>query len=574
MRPFYPVLFLLLAWLPTTVFAQTITSFSPASGNVGTLVTLTGTSLNLVTAVALNGTSCVLLDQTSTSLRLLVMPGTTSGPLTTTGGAPAASTSSFNVTTTALSTTQQGPKLVGTGALGVGAQQGYSVALSADGNTLAVGGNIDNSNVGATWVFTRTGTTWSQQGPKLVGTGATGTSVLQGTSVALSADGNTLAVGGRGDNNNAGATWVFTRTGTTWDQQGPKLIGADSRAAGYSVALSADGNTLAIGAPGTDFGLGATWVFTRTGTAWNQQGPKLIRAGVNGSAVQQGFSVALSADGNTLATGAPSDANETGATWVFTRTGTTWSQQGPKLVGTGASGLYGVSQGTSIALSADGNTLAASGKFDNRFAGATWVFTRTGTAWSQQGPKLVGTGAAGNSEAFQGTSVTLSADGNMLAAGGSGDNGDVGATWVFTRAGTTWSQQGPKLVGTGAFLGSVQQGQSVALSADGSTLATGGWHDNNKLGATWVFSTVSAPLVQRAAAELRASTTFFPNPVIEQLTISGGARNGTLRLFDGTGRTLLTSGYHDGQPLNLSTLPAGLYWLQVDRAPARPMVKR
>src|ERR1700756_1245095 len=78
-----------------------------------------------------------------------------------------------------------GTKLVGSGAVG-NAQQGQSVALSADGNTAIIGGNSDNSNAGAAWVFTRDGGVWSQQGNKLVGTGAVGTA-QQGWSVALSA---------------------------------------------------------------------------------------------------------------------------------------------------------------------------------------------------------------------------------------------------------------------------------------------------------------------------------------------------------------------------------------------------
>ena len=90
--------------------------------------------------------------------------------------------------------TQQGPKLVGTDAA-VNAQQGFSVALSADGNTAIVGGYADNSSAGAAWVFTRSGAVWTQQGSKLVGTGAVG-HAWQGYSVAMSADGNTAIVGG------------------------------------------------------------------------------------------------------------------------------------------------------------------------------------------------------------------------------------------------------------------------------------------------------------------------------------------------------------------------------------------
>jgi hypothetical protein len=102
---------------------------------------------------------------------------------------------------------QQGAKLVGTGAVGA-ALDGYSVAVSADGNTAVVGGAADDGGAGAAWVYTRSGGVWTQQGAKLVGTGAVG-SAIQGSSVAVSADGNTAVVGGAADDGDAGATWVF-----------------------------------------------------------------------------------------------------------------------------------------------------------------------------------------------------------------------------------------------------------------------------------------------------------------------------------------------------------------------------
>jgi Divergent InlB B-repeat domain len=104
---------------------------------------------------------------------------------------------------------QQGPKLLGTGTVGL-AEQGWSVALSADGNTAIVGGNSDNSNVGAVWVYTRGNGVWAQEGNKLVGTGAVG-NARQGFSVALSGDGNTALVGGVTDNSGTGAAWVFVQ---------------------------------------------------------------------------------------------------------------------------------------------------------------------------------------------------------------------------------------------------------------------------------------------------------------------------------------------------------------------------
>src|SRR5258708_458655 len=102
-----------------------------------------------------------------------------------------------------------GPKLIGTGVVGTASSQGYSVALSANGNTALVGGASDNSDVGGAWVFTRAAGVWSQQGTKLVGTGAVG-AATHGTAAALSADGNTALVGASQDNSNVGAAWGFT----------------------------------------------------------------------------------------------------------------------------------------------------------------------------------------------------------------------------------------------------------------------------------------------------------------------------------------------------------------------------
>jgi hypothetical protein len=144
-----------------------------------------------------------------------------------------------------------------------------------------------------------------------------------------------------------------------------------------------------------------------------------------------------------------------------------FTQQGPKLVGTGAVG--GAGQGGSVALSADGNTAIVGGPRDDSnpsdltSMGAVWVYTRSNGVWTQQGSKLVGTGAVG--AAGQGSAVTLSADGNTALVGGSGDEGNNGAAWVFTRSNGVWTQQGNKLVGTGA-VGAAGQGSAVALSAE------------------------------------------------------------------------------------------------------------
>jgi hypothetical protein len=356
--------------------------------------------------------------------------------------------------------TQQGPHLFGTGAVpgaNGGAEQGYSVALAADGNTAIVGGPVDNSFVGAAWVWTRSGGTWTQQGSKLVGTGAVDIpyGAPQGVSVALSADGNTAIVGGYHDNSTAGAAWIFTRAKGAWAQQGTKLVGTGAvgnAQQGTSVALSADGNTAIVGGPYDNTKAGAAWVYTRTNGIWSQQGSRLLANGavadmpgrITGENAYQGNSVALSADGNTAIVGGPYDNGQTGAAWVYTRNKGVWTQQGSKLVGTGAVAAtdgIGAEQGWSVALSGDGNTAILGGIYDDAGNGAAWVFTRAKGVWTQQGKKLVGTGAVGPA-AYQGWSVALSADGNTAIVGGPYDSPDVGAAWVYTCSGGVWTQLG------------------------------------------------------------------------------------------------------------------------------------
>ena len=412
--------------------------------------------------------------------------------------------------------TQQGSKLVGTGAVGPTTWQGNSVAISADGNTAIVGGPGDSLDAGAAWVFTRSGQVWSQQGSKMVGTGAAGTA-QQGWSVAISGDGNTAIVGGPTDDYDAddsafvGAAWVYTRSGGAWTQQGSKLVGTDAVGAaqqGVSVAISADGNTAIVGGEGDISFAGAAWVYTRSGGAWTQQGNKLVGWDAVGDA-WQGWSVAISADGNTAIVGGYQDDFNAGAAWVYTRSGGVWTQQGNKLVGTGAIGA--AQQGYSVAISADGNTGIVGGDAENFNAGAAWVYTRSAGVWSQQGGNLVGTGAAATAQ--QGWSVAISGDGSAAIVGGPTDNSFAGASWVFTRSGGVWTQQGNKLVGSG---GAGAQGTSVAISADGNTAIVGGPTDY-WAGAAWVFvaNACTPPAITSEPQSLTA-----PNGEIVMLSVT------------------------------------------------------
>ena len=225
---------------------------------------------------------------------------------------------------------------------------------------------------------------------------------------------------------------------------------------------------------------------------------------------------------------------------MFTRSGGVWTQQGGKLVGSGAVG--NAKQGTAVALSSDGSTAIVGGPSEGS-GGAAWVFTRSGGVWTQQGGKLFGTGAVGNAD--QGYSVALSADGNTAVVGGPCDSngggclgsvsvsGGVGAAWVYTRSGGAWTQLGSKLVGAGA-TGNAEQGYSVALSGDGNTAFLGGPLDNYGC----CFATVGATWVFARPPSLTLSPSSLPPatlnaPYSAQLTVSGGTAPYSFSLLSG-----------------------------------------
>lgn len=375
------------------------------------------------------------------------------------------------------------------------AELGISVAISGDAQTFATGAidvNGAASHTGAAYVYVRSGATWAQQA-KLTAQGAQALDEL-GNAIALSGDGSTLVVGASQEDGgttgvnsvddnaaiDAGAAYVFERTGTTWAETA--YVKASNTNAGdqfgTSVAISGDGSTIAIGAiseasasTGIDGdqgdnsqpAAGAVYVFVRNGATWVQQA--YLKASNTDSNDAFGFAVALSNDGNTLAVGAEGEASaaigiggsqadnsapQAGAIYVFARADTAWSQQAYVKGSETTSGNF---LGESVALSPDGNTLAGGAPGDDSAApnaGAVFVFARTGTTWSEQA-----TVVASNEDADDqfGASVALG-DGLLMSGspqedgGGSGFTGDAadnssvdsGAAYVFERTGGTWAQ--------------------------------------------------------------------------------------------------------------------------------------
>jgi len=419
---------------------------------------------------------------------------------------------------------QQGPKLISAGVAG-NLQLGFAVALSSDGTTALAGAPDFNSGIlggsGGAFVFTQSSGVWTQQGNGSPLTPIEA-SMGFGESVSLSASAATAVMGGFDGGSNRSAAWVFVQSGGSYVQQGSALVGSDAFGGGpfggATVAISSDGATIVLGGPSDNGNTGAAWIFTRNSSGvWTQQGPKLVGSGAVGQA-QQGNSVALSVDGSTIIVGGFADNSFAGAAWVFHRSNGVWTQQGSKLVGSGvAVSDFPAMQGSSVAQSGDGNTAIVGGQQDTGGLGATWVFIQNAGVSTQEGAKLVGTGSAGG--AAQGASVALSSDGNTLLVGGNADGGGFGAAWVFTRGAGGWSQDGPKLVGTGASGNAASQGASVALSGNGGSAIVGGPFDGAtgtgtqivSPGVVWVFVAQPSPLL---AAILPASRSAQPSGTV------------------------------------------------------------
>ena len=449
-------------------------------------------------------------------------------------------------------------------------RDGNTIAVGAShesSGARGINGQPDESAyaAGSVHVFTRTGADWS---PQAYVKASNADSWDQfGSSLALSADGNTMAVaaqreessatgvnGNQTDNSiqGAGAVYIFTRSGSTWSQQAYlKASNAGEKGDadnlpsgdqfGFTLAMSADGNTVAVGAVSEDSNAtgidgdqsdnsassaGAVYVFTRSGVTWSQQAYVKSSAAPEDTAGDLfGFSLGLTTDGNMLAVGAYDEAGSSreinglidaarrgaGAAYVFTRSGSTWSRQAYlKVSNAEASDSWGVS----LALSDDGSTLALGSVDEDCEAtgvnppgcgdeglgsaggsmGAVAVFVRDGTTWTQQAYlKASNTGI----EDWFGVKLALSGDGGTLAVAAAledsaaqGINGrqdddsavDAGAVYLFRRTSTTWAQE--------AYIKSTHNeafdefGNTVALSADARTMVVGARGEDS--GATGV----------------------------------------------------------------------------------------
>lgn len=407
-----------------------------------------------------------------------------------------------------------------------------------------------------------------------------------GASVALSRDGNTLVAGAPSDDgpggavSNGGAAFVFLRIAGTWTfvtALRASNAGAED-AFGTSVAISADGQAIAVGAPKEDSDgagggndarpdSGAVYVFRREPGGWSQEA--LLKAAVVGTGDGFGASVALSGDGAVIAAGGPDEdsaargvdgdavddsATSAGAVWVLSKSGPAWTQQAyVKASNTGAQDRFGAA----VALSDDGAALVvgATGEASSARtidgapdddsapnAGAAYVFRR-GTAWAQEARLKASNSGAGD---VFGVSVSVSGDGQRVAVGAWGeDSGRVGingpddeaadrsgAAYVFVRESATWREDA-RLKASNADPGD-RFGQAVSLSRDGAGLLVGAQAEasnalgldgdqsmNNVLsaGAAYLFGRTTAGWVQEVY--VKASNTGLADTFGKSVSLAG-----------------------------------------------------
>lgn len=385
----------------------------------------------------------------------------------------------------------------------------FAAASAASTDTIVIG--IPGKKVGANsfqgqaMVYRWNGAAWALEATLTASDGAANDSF--GCAVALSGD--TAVIGAYSKASYQGAAYVFTRSGSVWSQQA-KLTASDALpgdAFGYCVSIS--GNTVVTGAyakpSGTNQFQGAAYIFVRSGIAWSQQAKLTAADGATNdffgiSATISADTVAIAADSKTIGANVAQ-----GAVYVFTRSGTVWSQQARISNADGTPSDY---FGSSVSL--DTNTLICGAIYKsvgaNSYQGAAYAFVRSGTVWSQQAKLVASDGTPydyfGGCVAISGETAAIGAD-NQTVAGNIGQ----GAAYTFQRTGTTWSQQA-KFVATSSAAGD-SFGSSVALA--GTTAAIGAPRQTvagtPERGALYVFgSNIPINLVQQPASVSTCST--------------------------------------------------------------------
>lgn len=360
---------------------------------------------------------------------------------------------------------------------------GRSISMSEDASRIAIGSHFHSgsiANAGEVRVFSYGGGGWTQLGSGIEGKAAND---RFGWSVALSRDGNTLAVGATHHDAggiDAGQVSVYRWDGTTWNQLGSDITGGFlNDYLGYSVALSSDGNTMAVGVSrnddnGTD--AGKVTVYSWDGTSWNKKGNDVTGALPN---EEFGFSVEMSGDGNTFVVGADRaslNGTYSGQIRAFEWDGSSWSQKGSDINGSALGDFFGFD----VSINKTGDVIAGGAIYNDGNvpdAGHVKVYAWDGSDWQQKGADIQGEAM----DDLSGSAVSLSNSGDQIAIGAYKNDAtgtDAGQIRVFEWNANAWQQVGMNIDGAQA---GEYFGTSAALSGNGMIVG-GGAPINNQAG--------------------------------------------------------------------------------------------
>lgn len=374
---------------------------------------------------------------------------------------------------------------------------GSDVSLSNNGNVMLVvsGTNSNSTHGGYADIYRRSGNNWVfEQG----GFPATGLflPLIGFKQTCISGDGNRFAIGEQ--SYNPGKVTIYVWNGSTWQIEQSIVAGNDddnlsNHQFGNATDLSYDGSTLVVGAHLWDTGsgagnddLGAVFVYTRSGSVWSLQ-QKIT----NTSAKRFGNAVSLSNDGNTLLVGAPLTNGSKGTSVVYTRSNNVWSLEGT-LSPSSANSFY---SGQSVSLSGDGNTaligqpISIAGGFSD--GGTAAIYTRSNNVWTLK-TELVGANPYGLR--YFGNSVSLSPDGKKALIGSPGRNNPpttfpstekVGSASYYELKNNTWVEIVELTSSTRVAFDYF--GDSVSISNNGIVCAIGCPFKGNESGNVRIF---------------------------------------------------------------------------------------
>jgi hypothetical protein len=325
-----------------------------------------------------------------------------------------------------------------------------------------------------------------------------------GYSVALSANGRVALVGAPGTDasgDELGAAYVYNERGAKWSTTPTATFTSRSGAGlGSAVALSADGRVALVGADAYGDYSGSAYVYDEVGGRWSAT-PAATFTGYSDASAKLGSSVALSANGQVALVGAPGTSSGDGAAFIYNEAAGRWpTTPGAMFVGSPDSGAY---LGSSVALSANGQVALVAAPVTSSYRGAAYVYGKSGGSWSTT-PAATFTGASAGTQL--GSSVALSADGQVALVGAdtTGSNSG-GAAYVYGKPGGSWSTT-PAATFTDRSL--ARLGSAVVLSANGRVALVGAFVGSSyqQGGAADIYDESGGKWSARPAATFTGST--------------------------------------------------------------------